>query len=397
MEAHRHGVPVLGSDRGNVGLLLDEAGGALPPDPAAWATELRRLHDDAAHWQARSRAALAHSRANPFGEQLGRLDRLLRGSEASVLVGAGSGAGNLIHVTPLLRNLARRLGAPVDVVVAGDWAGSLCLLADPEHVRHVFLLSDVALRRRYGLVFLTHSFGPLTPAFRADRVVSSRAWDGFHPGHRLHEAEFNLAAAEALLGLPYEPEDVRAASAGGVRYSIPDSRRIGLHAGSKAGAWALKRWPHFEALAAALIAEGYEVASFGTQDEHVPGTIDLTGGSIEAMTTRMLGCRAFVANDSGVMNIANALGIPLVALFGPTAVRTRGPLGPRSVSLAVRKPCAPCELGGPGGPFRTGTCACIGEIGVAEVRQTLRDLLVRTAPETARGIGPDVPLRAATT
>jgi glycosyltransferase involved in cell wall biosynthesis len=380
IEAHRHGVPVLGSDRGNVGLLLRESGAALPPDPLAWAEELRRLWTDPAHWLARSRAALENSRRHPFAAQSGRLERLLRGLDAPMLVGAGSGAGNLLHVTPLLRNLARRLGHPVDVVVAGDWPGSLCLVADPEHVRHVFLLSDVPVRRRYDTVFLTHSFGPLVPSFRAGRVVASRDWDGFHPGHRLHEAEFNLAAAQALLGVPYEPEDVRAASVGGIRYAIPATRRIGLHAGSKSGAWAQKRWPHFGALAALLAAEGYEVVSFGTPDEYVPGTLDLTGGSIEEMARRMLDCRAFVANDSGVMNIANALGMPTLALFGPTSARTRGPLGRHSVVLAVAKPCAPCELGGAGSRFRAGTCNCIADIHITEVWHALRELLWRTAP-----------------
>lgn len=380
IEAHRHGVPVVGSDRGNVPLLLRESGAALPPDPQAWAAELQRLWTDEAFWEERSRAALANSARHPFAEQLGRLDRLVRGLSAPLLVGAGSGVGNQLHVTPLIRNLALRLGAPVDVVVAGDWDGSLCLVSNPEYVRHAFPLSDLPLRRHYAQVFLTHSFGQLEPAFRADRVMSSRTWREFHPGGELHEAEFNLAAAQALLGVPYEPEDVRAAFVGGFRYEVPPTRLIGLHAGSKKGVWALKRWPHFQALAAQLRAEGFEVASFGTPDEHVEGTLDMTGGSIEEMTERMLRCRAFIANDSGVMNIANALGMPLVALFGPTAVRTRGPLGQRSVSIAVRKACAPCELGGAGSPFRTGRCACIGEIGVDEVREALRELLLRTEP-----------------
>jgi glycosyltransferase involved in cell wall biosynthesis len=385
IEAHRHGVPVIGSDRGNVPLLLRESGTALPPDPVAWAAELRRLWNDQGHWEARSQASLANSARHPFADQLGRLDRLVRGLDAPVLVGAGSGVGNLLHATPLIRNIARRLGAPVDVVIAGDWGGSLCLLADPEHVRHVFQLTDLPLRRHYATVFLTHSFGSLQPAFRADRVVSSRAWRDFHPGEALHEAEFNLAAARALLGISYEPEDVRAAFAGGLRYEVPETRLIGLHAGSKQGVWARKRWPHFAVLAARLKAEGFEVASFGTPDEHVEGTLDLTGGSIEEMATRMLNCRAFIANDSGVMNIANALGIPLVALFGPTAVRTRGPLGWRSVALAVRKPCAPCELGGAQSEFRTGRCACIGDIGVEEAYHTLRELIWRTAPGRSTG------------
>lgn len=383
IEAHRHGVPVIGADRGNVPLLLAETGTALPPEPRAWAAELRRLWTDPAFWAERSRAALANSARHPFAGQAGRLGRLVRGLEAPVLVGAGSGVGNLLHATPLIRNLARRLGAPVDVVVAGDWGGSLGLMQHPEHVRHAFELSDLPLRRHYRTVFLTHSFGPLRPAFRADRVVCSRDWRDFRADGELHEAEFNLAAARALLGVPYDPEDVPAAFAGGFRYRVPEGRLIGLHAGSKRGVWATKRWPHFAALAARLKAEGFEVACFGTADELVEGTLDLTGGSIGEMAARMLGCRAFVANDSGVMNIANALGIPLVALFGPTSASTRGPLGRWSVSLSVSAPCAPCEFGGPAGAFRTGRCACIGGIPVEAAWRALREVIWRSEVGTS--------------
>jgi heptosyltransferase-2 len=49
-----------------------------------------------------------------------------------------------------------------------------------------------------------------------------------------------------------------------------------------------------------------------------------------------------VTNDSGPMHVAAALGIPIVALFGPTDHKTTSPLG--NSSLIVRKSvaCAPC-------------------------------------------------------
>jgi ADP-heptose:LPS heptosyltransferase/glycosyltransferase involved in cell wall biosynthesis len=380
VEAQRHGVPVLGSDRGNVPLLLRESGRALPEEPTAWAAELDRLWHDPAHWQAASSAARRAAARLPFADQAGRLARLVAGLEAPMLVGVGSGLGNILHTTPLIRRLAAQAGAPVDVVVAGDWTGSLAVLAEPASVRHVFELSDVALRRPYDTVFLTHSFGRLVPAFRARRVVASRSWQEFSAAHPLHEAEFNLAAARHLLGLEYGPEDVRQGFFGALRYRIPASRLIGLHAGSKQGVWASKRWPHYAALAEALAAEGWQVASFGTPDEHVEGTLDLTGGTIAEMAERMLGCRAFVANDSGVMNVANTLGIPLVALFGPTAPATRAPLGPNSISLAVEADCAPCEVKDGGRAFQAGTCRCIAGIGLDAVRGALAALLARTGP-----------------
>jgi ADP-heptose:LPS heptosyltransferase len=145
---------------------------------------------------------------------------------------------------------------------------------------------------------------------------------------------------------------------------------IGVHAGSKSGPWIAKRWPHFTELAARLRRRGIRVASFGTADEYVEGTENRTGGTIEAMCESMLDCTHFVSNDSGVMNIANALGIPTLALFAPTNAKTRLPLGPRTSAIVLDRDCAPCELKDPDG-FSRGQCRCMADIDVALVERRL--------------------------
>jgi heptosyltransferase-2 len=53
---------------------------------------------------------------------------------------------------------------------------------------------------------------------------------------------------------------------------------------------------------------------------------------------------AVVTNDSGPMHVAAALGVPVVAVFGPTDERETGPVG--DGHRIVREPvyCAPCKL-----------------------------------------------------
>ena len=48
-----------------------------------------------------------------------------------------------------------------------------------------------------------------------------------------------------------------------------------------------------------------------------------------------------ITNDSGLMHIGGALGVPLTAVFGPTNPRTTAPLG-RSRLIRSRAACAPC-------------------------------------------------------
>ena len=55
-------------------------------------------------------------------------------------------------------------------------------------------------------------------------------------------------------------------------------------------------------------------------------------------------CRVFLTNDSGAMHIASAVGVPTVAVFGPTDDSATGPTGP--LARVVREPveCSPCLL-----------------------------------------------------
>jgi len=56
-------------------------------------------------------------------------------------------------------------------------------------------------------------------------------------------------------------------------------------------------------------------------------------------------CDLFIGNDSGPMHIAALLGIPTIALFGPSDPRIWGPLGngPKKVFQASGFDCMPCD------------------------------------------------------
>jgi len=110
---------------------------------------------------------------------------------------------------------------------------------------------------------------------------------------------------------------------------------IGLIAGSENDPQ--KRWPeaHWRALIEALPAERFVL--FGTQGD-APITSRIAAGfaservsnlagttSLEGFAGALAGCRLLVSNDTGGMHLANALGVPVVALFGPTNPLRTGP------------------------------------------------------------------------
>ena len=129
---------------------------------------------------------------------------------------------------------------------------------------------------------------------------------------------------------------------------------VGLNPGATYGS--AKRWPE-ERFAAigdwAVERWNARVILFGSSSErdiglrvsrrmqHAP--INLCGlttlGEVMALIKR---CNFFVTNDSGLMHIAAAFHVPLVALFGPTNHITTGPVSETATIVRHAFDCSPC-------------------------------------------------------
>jgi heptosyltransferase-2 len=163
----------------------------------------------------------------------------------------------------------------------------------------------------------------------------------------LHVPEENRQRAEAFL------------LSNGVR---PESLRIAIGAGASYGS--AKCWPpeRFAELANRLQAQEaqgpqakVDVILFGTRAEAPVSSaiaagmclspIDLTGKTpINDLPALLSRCHIFIGNDSGAMHVAAAVGLPVVAVFGPTDPFGTAPVTPRC-SIVQEKPyCSPCFL-----------------------------------------------------
>jgi heptosyltransferase-2 len=134
------------------------------------------------------------------------------------------------------------------------------------------------------------------------------------------------------------------------------SFRIAVGAGASYGS--AKCWPpdRFAELANRLQAKVQaDVILFGTPAEAAVSTaiaagmshppIDLTGKTpISDLPALLSQCHLFIGNDSGAMHVAAAVGLPVVAVFGPTDPHGTAPVTPRC-SIVQEKPyCSPCFL-----------------------------------------------------
>lgn len=149
--------------------------------------------------------------------------------------------------------------------------------------------------------------------------------------------------AEEMLeraGVPGAPRVVRVAMAPGAAYG-------------SAKCWPVER---YAALADRLIAEfGADVILFGSVAEReVTGKIaaamkrpavQLAGETgIADLPALFASCDLFIGNDSGAMHVAAAVGLPVVAVFGPTDPEGTAPMTPQRTVVQQRVECSPCFL-----------------------------------------------------
>ena len=140
------------------------------------------------------------------------------------------------------------------------------------------------------------------------------------------------------------------------RRKLAAKRWIGVSPGAAYGG--AKRWApeRFAEAAAALAAElDAGIAIFGSKaeaelcgwiaDRAGPQAHNLAGTtSLAEFIDLAATCTVYLANDSGPMHVAAALGIPTVAVFGATDHIATGPVSERA--CVVREPvdCSPCLL-----------------------------------------------------
>ena len=117
-----------------------------------------------------------------------------------------------------------------------------------------------------------------------------------------------------------------------------------------------KQWPatHFAQLAKDLIARGHQIWILGSAKDRAvgeaiaqatasPALHNLCGQTQLGDVVDLLSvCHAAVSNDSGLMHVAAALDIPLVALYGSSDPKHTPPLSPRARVQYLGLPCSPC-------------------------------------------------------
>lgn len=182
----------------------------------------------------------------------------------------------------------------------------------------------------------------------------------------------------------------------------PGSTLIAIHAGtSEVMRW--KQWglERFELvvreLAAADPALTFALVGAPDEREEQLPTIARLSGALGARFIDLVGAtdvpqlaavlersRCLVGNDSGPMQIAVALGVPVVVPWGPSDLPRNRPRGPRHTVLFQNLPCSPCyRMPGDSKVHLCNDHLCLSTISVDDVVVATRATLDRSPATTS--------------
>lgn len=224
----------------------------------------------------------------------------------------------------------------------------------------------ICLPNAFGAALLVYMAGiPLRLGYNTDGrgILLTHAVNRNKRILRRHQIDYHLemlgalgfTLAERTLNLNVLAEEKEGARQILERLGVGQSDlTIGINPGATYGP--TKRWfpDRYAALADKLIDDfGVKVLIFGSQNDNnialqviknsKRNLINLAGQTTLTQAKAMIGrCRLFITNDSGLMHVASALKVPVVAIFGSTNPETTSPFGERNVVIRKDIPCSPC-------------------------------------------------------
>jgi heptosyltransferase-1 len=168
-----------------------------------------------------------------------------------------------------------------------------------------------------------------------------------------HIVEQNLSLAEAVVREPLSMPKVEFPHAAAVEKQSDNRSQPGVYdfALLNPGAgWGAKQWPaeRYGEVARRLAEDGVKsLINFGPGEEALMRAVEsaskgaATGvfSSLTELIDLTRRARLFIGGDTGPMHLAAALGVPVVAIFGPTNPARNGPFG--TPSIVLRSPISP--------------------------------------------------------
>jgi ADP-heptose:LPS heptosyltransferase len=295
----------------------------------------------------------------------------------STIVHFHTGIGNFVLFSPVLKALAMHdPTGKVDLCVDDNWSdprknGLISLFMLLPIINKVYTLSEV-IDKDYRIWFWTMwtSHGKSREVFESKHSYVPPKWDQ----NVMHESDYYFMIAQKFYGISdWKPTQIVVPGSSPV---LEKKRRIGLCNGGWGDISVFKNWPHFGDLASRIKSfynGAVEVVKIGLNNElnNVEADQDFVGKLTLAQTAKVIQqCDLLITTDTGNMHIADAIGTPMVVLWGGSSVPKNRPIYAMAKIVSLGLPCQPCHerLG-----YRD--CekfSCINDITVGEIMLYIR-------------------------
>ncbi len=317
-----------------------------------------------------------------------------------ILVKGNNWLGDSVMSLPMLRSLREMLprariavltksvfadlyrGAPyVDEVIPHEREGLGTWMGTVRELRRRKFDTAIVLPRSFSAAFLAWSariprrIGYATDGRRA--FLTEAPEPAALRRHRVHHYHHLLSALGDPPPVRSPRLDLQPDALEWAEEKLPGNSWIGVNPGATYGA--AKQWfpDRFIELGRRLSSRGRFVVTGGPAEtalgERVArgvNGVNLTGRTdISRLAAVISRCHLFITNDTGPMHVADAVGIPIVAVFGPTDWVVTPPFGKKHTLVRQGVDCSPCLRRS----CPLGHHECMKRVNVAEVERACKE------------------------
>jgi len=268
-----------------------------------------------------------------------KVDKVVKRENKNILLICGEGFGNIVWVTPCVITL-NKYGYKVDILCESYWPDAQLVFKNCEIVNKVFTDSSEIYFSKYEHVIQTR-WGKKHPkqTIRYDKLDLSK----------FHEIDENFTIIKKL-GINENPPMPFFSNLKWDGFSKEKNRVVIADPKVRQQIWDRRKYPHVFNLAISLSQMKYKVSIIGSKEDckswtkYPKGIKIIEESDIYKAADAMRKNDLYIGQDCGLTQIAAAMDMPTIALFGATRVSKNAPKGKRVKIYKSDLPCSPCQL-----------------------------------------------------
>ncbi len=342
-----------------------------------------------------------------------------------ILIISVAGIGNTLMATPLIESLKRGIpDSKIDVLVAQR--GSSEVLQNNPFVNDIFFVTkkffkrlftnlkvlfklranryDISIlafpanRAEFNLIsYFVHAKQRLAHSYALKNICSLSFLNNKKiPMEKIFDINQNLNLLDVLgikpisksMKIWLSDEDKKFAEDFIQKNNLENEKLIGIHAGCSPDQ-PYKKWPEkkFAGLINLLQKKGYAIILCGGPSDKqiiknisslVEGCLIVDNAKMTNAAALIKKCSLFISNDSGLMHVAVAVGVPVAAIYGASDPRRTAPYFDFKNIIRTNLGCQPCDrtLHNIGKKFKCiygKDYQCLNKLSVDEVFDSIRE------------------------